>query len=631
MGEWCVYRDDPHALDEVISRHYDALEYYNTMHPSGRQLLGNLSTFDKDLDQAITLQRKMLALYPVGNGKDLDEAIALKEEALALFPVVLLSTRFHHQGNVNDLDDTIRLHREALALCPVGNAEDLDEAIALQREVLPLHPVSHACRSGALNNLDLDEAVALHREALYLHPVGNVNDLDEAIALHREALALCPVGHTDWSSSLNNLVSNGEVLALHPVGHTDSLLWVCHAAQHRHNTDLEAYATSMQLLDAYMSAMASVPSCHSAMKDFPHTLAVDAAACALRSGDVHCAVELLEQGRTVIWTQMTRLCTPLDSLQTHGDHAVGLIKRFRDLSSLLDKPPNWNRAVEEIRKIEGFSCFLLPPLFSDLQDAAHYGPIIMLIASKSSCNAIIILHKQPPTKIPLPTNLEKLQTLAARFQCRSTPVLTTALAELWDDVVHLVYRKDGQFLSQIFISSYTPLLTTLIKACRHDRSLSVSFAAIGQDRPAGASFTLECVEPELELDTEFDEPFNSAFLMCDQPLSLLDITHMDLSRHQFAFLSACETAVSDFKMPDEVIHLAAGLQFTGVKSVIGTLWEVNDSTVQCLVEAFYKNLCGDGKMNFKRAARALHKAVQSLACNKDMPLEQHIVFVHIGI
>jgi hypothetical protein len=65
-----------------------------------------------------------------------------------------------------------------------------------------------------------------------------------------------------------------------------------------------------------MSATASVSSRHSAMKDFPSTLAVDAASCALRSGDVCRAVELLEQGRTIIWTQMTRFRTPLDNLLT---------------------------------------------------------------------------------------------------------------------------------------------------------------------------------------------------------------------------------------------------------------------------------------------------------------------------
>ncbi|KAG1844792.1 hypothetical protein F4604DRAFT_1595970 [Suillus subluteus] len=106
---------------------------------------------------------------------------------------------------------------------------------------------------------------------------------------------------------------------------------------------------------------------------------------------------------------------------------------------------------------------------------------------------------------------------------------------------------------------------------------------------------------------------------------------MDLSRHQFVFLSACETAVSDFKMPNKVIHLAAGLQFARVKNIIGTLWTVNNSTVQCLVEAFYKKFCGDGKMNPKGAAQVLYQVVHSLTHNKDMPLDQHIVFMHIGV
>ncbi|KAG1843440.1 CHAT domain-containing protein [Suillus subluteus] len=115
--------------------------------------------------------------------------------------------------------------------------------------------------------------------------------------------------------------------------------------------------------------------------------------------------------------------------------------------------------------------------------------------------------------------------------------------------------------------------------------------------------------------------FKPAFLMHNQLLSLLDITQMDLSRHQFVFLATCETVVSTFSTPDKVIHLAAGLQFAGVKTVIGTLWNVNDSTAQHLVETFYKSLCGDGTMNSKRAAQALHQVVQLLACDRDMPLD----------
>ncbi|KIK43354.1 hypothetical protein CY34DRAFT_11807 [Suillus luteus UH-Slu-Lm8-n1] len=214
------------------------------------------------------------------------------------------------------------------------------------------------------------------------------------------------------------------------------------------------------------------------------------------------------------------------------------------------------------------------------------------------------------------------------------------------------YRRGGKSLAQLYISSYTPSLTALMKSRRHrDQPLPVSFAAIGQNHPKGASFTLECVEPELALvqsllpppqtvsftkiasidatksralsalrdnpwlhfachgTQNYAEPFKSAYLMRDEPLSLLDIAQMDLSSHALAFLSACQTAVGDFHTPDEVIHLAAALQFAGVNSVIGTLWKVTDSTVQRLVEAFYKTFCGDGTMNAQRAARALHRAV----------------------
>ncbi|KAG2750405.1 TPR-like protein [Suillus brevipes Sb2] len=734
-----------------------------------------------------------------GNAEDLDQAIALHREALALCPVghtdrskslnnlaVQLSTRFDHRGNAEDLDQAIALHREVLALRPVGhtdrssslnnlanqlstrfdlrgNAEDLDQAIVLDTEALALRPVGHPDRSVALHNLavrfftrfdhrgnreDLIDSRENLRYALALLTQHDPRQLKvhnslATVYLSFYQLGFDSTGPGEDTDSLDaimhhlkaaaNIVTGGLLPRLRA-----SLQWVHHADQHRHGTELEAYATSIQLMDAYMSTTASVSSRHNAMQDFPGTLAVDAASCALRSGDVRRAVELLEQGRTIIWTQMTRLRTPLDSLQTCGDHAVTLMHRFRDLSSLLNKPPvshadgtsrvgveaeetryrrlveDWDGVVEEIRKIEGFSRFLLPPLFADLQEAARDGPIIVLVAS-TSCDAIIIPHKQPPTSIQLPTNFEKLLKLVLALQEAigkdaspkgNQTALIKALRKLWDDVVCPVvenlgqfarrgsriwwcptylfnflplhaageYRANGKSLSQQYISSYTPSLTALTRARRsHDRCPSVPFAAIGQNFPDGASFVLDCVEPELELvrsllppsptvsftkitsvdatksralralrdntwlhfschgTQNYENPFNSAFLMRDQPLSLLDITQMDLSRHEFAFLSACETAVGVPSTPDEVIHLAAGLQFAGVKNVVGTLWKVTDSTVQRLVEAFYQNLCGDGTMNSKRAAQALHLAVHSLARDKDMPLDQRIVFMHIGI
>ncbi|KAG1794293.1 CHAT domain-containing protein [Suillus variegatus] len=756
-------------LDQAIALHREVLALRPVGHTFRSGSLHNLASQlssrfrhrgnDEDLDQAIALDKEALALCPVGhtdrplslnnlanqlsyrfdrrgNDEDLDQAIALHREALALRPVGHtdrsrslnnlaneLSSRFRHRGNDEDLDQSITLHREALALCPVGhldrpsslynlairlsarfrhqhNREDLDESrenLSCALTLLTQHHPHQLLVHQSLANVYL----SFHRSGLDDAGAGEDIDSLDAAMHHLEAAT--------------NAVSGGLLSRLRA-----SLLWVRNAAQHRHGTQLEAYATSMQLLDAYMSNTAPVSSRHNIMKEFPSTLAVDAASCALRNGDVRRAVELLEQGRTIIWTQMTRLRTPLDSLQTCGDHAAALLKKFRDLSSLLDKPPashpegtpivnveaeetryrrlveDWNRAVEEIRKVEGFSRFLLTPLFSDLQDAARDGPIILLIASESSCHAIIIPHRQPPTSIQLATDLPKLVQLVNALQEAvgkdagprgNQTALIKGLRELWDDVVCPVvenldgfarrgsriwwcptsafnflplhaageYRAKGKSVSQQYISSYTPSLTALIKArASHVKSPLVPFVAIGQDCPAGASSTLDAVEPELELVrrllpppptvsfskiTSVDatrsralralrdntwlhlachgtqnivEPFKSAFLMRDEPLSLLDITQTNLSRHEFAFLSACQTAVGTFSTPDEVIHLAAGLQFAGVNSVVGTLWKVTDSTVQHLVEAFYKNMRGDGPMNSKRVAWALHQAVQSV-------------------
>lgn len=161
-----------------------------------------------------------------------------------------------------------------------------------------------------------------------------------------------------------------------------------------------------------------------------------------------------------------------------------------------------------------------PPLFSELQIAARGGPVIILIASKPYCHALIILHKEPPIDVGLTINIEKVVRLANTFQQtvnkQASPLekqakLVEALRELWVEVVRPVvstltkytkpgsriwwcptsfnfmplhaageYRRGGKSLAQLYISSYTPSLTALMKARRHrGQPLPVSFAAIG--------------------------------------------------------------------------------------------------------------------------------------------------------
>ncbi|KAG2352219.1 hypothetical protein BDR07DRAFT_1193684, partial [Suillus spraguei] len=56
---------------------------------------------------------------------------------------------------------------------------------------------------------------------------------------------------------------------------------------------------------------------------------------------------------------------------------------------------------------------------------------------------------------------------------------------------------------------------------------------------------------------------------------------------------SCHTATGDKETLDEVVYLAAGLQFSRFKSIIGTLWEVDDAVAKHVVEAFYQNTFQD--------------------------------------
>ncbi|KAG2092401.1 CHAT domain-containing protein [Suillus cothurnatus] len=232
-------------------------------------------------------------------------------------------------------------------------------------------------------------------------------------------------------------------------------------------------------------------------------------------------------------------------------------------------------------------------------------------------------------------------------------------------------------LEDLYICSYTPTLSALVRSRQMmKKRVTPSFATIGQGQPgAGKGKALLAVDSELKLvhklvpaaakritisgDTatragalkaleentwvhlachgkqDPTQPYNSHFVMRDKHLTLLDIMEKDIPHAEFAFLSTCHTAVGDEETPDEVIHLAAGLQFSGFKSVIGTLWEVNDAVAKHVVEAFYKYMfmdLKDGKgvvMDCSRAAWALNCATH--AVKTKVPLEQRMVFIHIGV
>ena len=67
-------------------------------------------------------------------------------------------------------------------------------------------------------------------------------------------------------------------------------------------------------------------------------------------------------------------------------------------------------------------------------------------------------------------------------------------------------------------------------------------------------------------------PLESGLLLQDGQLKVSQIMQQSIPNASLAFLSACETAMGDENLPDEMIHLGATLLFSGFRGVIATMW-----------------------------------------------------------
>lgn len=67
-------------------------------------------------------------------------------------------------------------------------------------------------------------------------------------------------------------------------------------------------------------------------------------------------------------------------------------------------------------------------------------------------------------------------------------------------------------------------------------------------------------------------PLESGFVLQDGILTVSQLMSLNLPHAFLAFLSACESARSDERQPNQAIALATTMLFAGFKSVIGTMW-----------------------------------------------------------
>ena len=135
------------------------------------------------------------------------------------------------------------------------------------------------------------------------------------------------------------------------------------------------------------------------------------------------------------------------------------------------------------------------------------------------------------------------------------------------------------------------------------------------------------------------EPFRSAFELEDDPLSLFDLFQARLPDAEFAFLAACDSATSGgtSTTPDESLHLAAAVQFCGVRSVVGTLWPMADEDGPRVAQVFYRYMFKEN--DSRKSAEALHKVVTTMrrqigpwakAKGEGELLQRWANYIHIG-
>lgn len=83
----------------------------------------------------------------------------------------------------------------------------------------------------------------------------------------------------------------------------------------------------------------------------------------------------------------------------------------------------------------------------------------------------------------------------------------------------------------------------------------------------------------------------------DGILSAREICDLDLSNVDFVVLSACQTAKGDV-LDDGAAGLVRGLKSAGVKTVLATLWSVDDTSTILFMKEFY-TLLSDGKTPYQ--------------------------------
>ncbi|KAI0261958.1 CHAT domain-containing protein [Gloeopeniophorella convolvens] len=432
----------PQVLEEAISHSRAALASLPPEHPMRPVCLSLLANslkvrFATDslegIVQETAAQQARLANLPLSHSSQLDILHSLGH---------LFKARFRHTTDLADLDKAIQYHTMALAASPpghyarrlslfslgktsqelflrTGHAPYLTESIEHCREALKMCPPGQVSRFEPLHTL----AISLSLRTAEQHQRA---DFEEAMTLFRSAF---------------NEVSAGARERL-----TTAYHWATFGRLAHHPSTLPAYQSAVTLLH---EALAVAPQLEVQQRVLRGTwgaraaLPLEAASYQIEfgmlarekyqvePGMLQRAVETLERGRALLWTEMRGFRPSLHALRAakpalaarliavdreregiatsaeagspaqpqQGDyHTTDAFSQVMGRAHVLERERE--QVLSEIRAVTGFRDFLRAVPFNTLQTAASGGPVIIINHCRFRCDIIIVLSDAPPVLIP---------------------------------------------------------------------------------------------------------------------------------------------------------------------------------------------------------------------------------------
>ena len=335
-----------------------------------------------------------------------------------------------------------------------NDISDLEEAIKYSRLSLD---ATHANDPWRINPLDSLHNILFHA----FQKTRKINYLDESIAVGYDILELKTAQGSHFTATwrlvtslltrerfLDRIEDRHEAIRLISTVMNDqyapvpdrfrlSCHWAILARSIDHPTTSTAYKTAMSLMQKSFSFAPTVSVQHSrlvAMGEDCQTMPLDYASHQIHLGQFEEAVETLEQGRALLWSEMRGLRTPVYQLVEEDSP---LAKRFSEINQDLETltiavTPSGRPEIEDgaheskdgmdpfgrlvikrkklveerdalisqIQSRPGLEGFLGTPSFDTLRSAASRGPVIIINHCEWRSDIIIIFHNSLPCSIP---------------------------------------------------------------------------------------------------------------------------------------------------------------------------------------------------------------------------------------